>query len=143
MKAYKVIGRGRSLFSKDKYALSYEIDKITEALPNTVGIFCYKDLPFAIKETKFWRILKLKKEDIFLYEVEGIGEPLQNRLMCIRNSVRDLDKFYKSYDGSSITNMEAFLKWIEIGIPTPKRHVLLFNSIKVLRKIDLRRKIEC
>lgn len=103
----------RSLNVKGKYSLYYEVGKITETIPGTMGIFCFRD-----KNNFPWNIFVNNK----FFEVEGIGKPGVEKWLPFFLRDNNLDSYYKN----------------EGGIPVFKigPNVILFKAIKVIREIS-------
>lgn len=123
-KVYKVVkvidGEYYSSVSPRRFRLKYEIGKETISDPNTVGIFCYKDIYDATNYAK--HVNRSRKMEIF--EARGNGLIKAKSICC------------KSFDGDEIldfyeNNLQVFTS-TKPGIDT-----IFYKSIIPIKLIEI------
>lgn len=80
--------------TKSKYELSYELDKTTQEVPETVGIMCFDTLESA---DKFLRsFIRPWTEHCIILKVKGTKKKIQANEICGYCYDKKLDYFYGS-----------------------------------------------
>lgn len=119
-----------AIINGDRYQLKYNMDEITKALDNTLGVFCFDNINSAkifVKEC----VRDKAFGDVVILEVEGIGKGKTPRELSIYRDDRDLDYFYNSMKNSyAIGRMQGLFY-----------DIVCYPSVKVIRECFVMSKV--
>lgn len=114
--------------SKNKYSLSYKLNKITQSSDNTLGVFCFKTLDDAKEyidkfEEAGWQF------DYKIYECDGYNEKeLPNCILGGIIAEGYLDQYYN-------TNIPESERNLYFNSQPPEESFICFESIKLLKEV--------
>ena len=78
--------------TKSKYKLSYELNKITQEVPRTVGIMCFRTLEFAENFLHYTNMPLI--DNCIILKVKGVKKKIQAKEICEYSYDKKLDYFY-------------------------------------------------
>lgn len=91
---YKIVTKERkSIFAPGKYTLTFNKDSVVKSNPNTIGIFCFKNIKFI---NEYILDIGLEKDKFLILRVRPIGNRLKHNLRIAAPLIEEnVDKYYE------------------------------------------------
>jgi hypothetical protein len=147
MLAYKLLVRENSgglvsyaisNYPGSRYCLWYKENEITEAIKESLGVFCFKSIEDILKSMYRWGCSLGNKVDAVLHEVDGMGAPVIPNLVSLYIRDNNLTSFYRKLYGTMLIPEEGTVIPPEHGtICFPKVMVGKDITEKYLKRLDV------